>query len=222
MVRKSRKQKGGGYTFGQAVAPEAPYAQEVIHGTPLIPDCLAATRPGLAGPIQGTGGLPGFEGGAALNLGSQVIESALKGGSKMNVSTNSPVLNGGALYSVDVGQGPVNGIGSAGPTSGSLAVISRGQCEGGLVDTRSSGPVLSMSGGTYNDNQAYYAPTAGYSNKPSDFVDSVGGPVQLQIPYDARQANPACLKTGGRRKLRKSKRSKRSNRRKSLKKSNRK
>ena len=147
MVRKSRSsrkhrknQKGGAYTFGQAVAPEAPYAQEVIHGTPLTPDCLPATRPGLAGPVQGTGGLPGFEGGS-LNLGSQVIESALrKGGSKMEVSTNSPVLNGGmevstnspvlrggSLYSVDVGQGPVNGIGSAGPTSGSLAVISRGQ-----------------------------------------------------------------------------------------------
>ena len=45
-----------------------------------------------------------------------------------------------------------------------------------------------------------------------DFVDSVGGPVLLQQPYDARIMNPACLKTGGKRKLRKSRRSKKNNR----------
>ena len=50
------------------------------------------------------------------------------------------------------------------------------------------------------DNLAYYAPTAGYDNKPSTWLDSVGAPVQLQIPYEARSWNPACLKTGGKRK----------------------
>ena len=49
------------------------------------------------------------------------------------------------------------------------------------------------------DNLAYYAPTAGYDNKPSTWLDSVGAPVQLQIPYEAKSWNPACLKTGGRR-----------------------
>ena len=49
------------------------------------------------------------------------------------------------------------------------------------------------------DNLAYYAPTAGYDNKPSTWLDSVGAPVQLQIPYEARSWNPACLKTGGKR-----------------------
>lgn len=43
------------------------------------------------------------------------------------------------------------------------------------------------------------SPTAGFDNKPSSWVDSVGAPVQLQIPYDARIMNPACIKTGGRR-----------------------
>lgn len=58
------------------------------------------------------------------------------------------------------------------------------------------------------DNLAYYAPTAGYDNKPSTWLDSVGAPVQLQIPYEARSWNPACLKTGGKRsRKRKSKRS---------------
>lgn len=41
------------------------------------------------------------------------------------------------------------------------------------------------------------SPTAGYDNKPSTWTDSVGAPVQLQIPYNARIMNPACLKTGG-------------------------
>jgi hypothetical protein len=43
----------------------------------------------------------------------------------------------------------------------------------------------------------YYAPTAGYDNKPSTWVDSVGAPVQLQIPFAARAMNQACLTTGG-------------------------
>ena len=230
MVKKSRKQrrkqKGAGYTFGQAVAPEAPYAQAVIGGTPLIPDCLSATRPGLTGPMQGTGGLPGFEGGA-LNLGTQSVESALqnlKGGSKMQLSTESPVMAGGSKmqlstespylkggskmqlstespvmaggrYGFDVAAGPLTT--SGGPSLGGYPQVDRIGCEGGLVNTA---PPITQKGGVYNDNQAYYAPTAGYANMPGGFVDSVGGQVQVQIPYDARSMNPACLKTGGSRK----------------------
>ena len=51
-------------------------------------------------------------------------------------------------------------------------------------------------------SEAYVAPTAGYDNKPSTWTDSVGAPVQLQIPYNARMMNPACLKTGGSRRRR--------------------
>ena len=50
-------------------------------------------------------------------------------------------------------------------------------------------------GGLGTDSAAYYAPTAGYDNKPSSWLNSVGAPVQLQIPYEARSWNPACLKT---------------------------
>jgi hypothetical protein len=46
------------------------------------------------------------------------------------------------------------------------------------------------------DSMYYYGPTAGYDNKPSTWVDSVGAPVQLQIPFAARQMNPSCLTTG--------------------------
>ena len=58
-------------------------------------------------------------------------------------------------------------------------------------------------GGLGTDNLAYYAPTAGYDNQPSRWVDSVGAPVLLQKPYDAQAWNPACVKTGGRRRNRK-------------------
>jgi hypothetical protein len=52
----------------------------------------------------------------------------------------------------------------------------------------------------------YTAPTAGYDNQPSSWTASTGAPVLLQVPYDAKMMNPACLKTGGaRKKSRKSK-----------------
>jgi hypothetical protein len=183
---KRKQTRGGGYTFGAAVAPEAPYAQEVIGGPKLIPDCLEATRPGLAGPVSGTGGLPGFTGGAKMN---------------------------GGRYTFDLSTGPVNGIGSAGPSAG-MAEVSRIQCEGGLVNTSPPGALANptpLTGGAGLGEGAllYTAPTAGYDNKPSDWVSSAGSPSLLQIPYEARTMNPACLTTGGSRRNRsKSKRSK--------------
>lgn len=207
MVKKSRKnyrknqrgagtcmarQRGAGYSFGQAVAPEAPYSQEVIGGPRLTPDCLAATRPGLVGPLSGPGGLPGFGGGSRQNMGSEGVANMI----------GSPKMMGGR-YTVDVGQEPING----------MPVVSRIGCEGGLVNTSPPGSLanptpLTQSGGL--GTAFYTAPTAGYENKPSDFVNSVGAPVLLQQPYDARIMNPACLKTGGRRKIKKTKRVKRS------------
>lgn len=204
-----KTQKGAGYTFGQAVAPEAPYAQEVIGGPKLTPDCLAATRPGLASTLPGTGGLPGFAGGSRNNLSSDSIAQAI----------GSPLMNGGR-YTVDVGAGPLTG--SAGPSMGGYPVISRIGCEGGLVNTAPPGaqanPTPLQSGGVGGVDSAYYtAPTAGYTNRASEWVGSTGSPSLLQIPYDARIANPACNKTGGgkRRRYRKSRKSSRKASRKS-------
>jgi len=70
---------------------------------------------------------------------------------------------------------------------------------------------------TGGNSMAYYAPTAGYTNVPSDRMaraDQV--PFMTQVPYEARANNPACAKTGGRRKStrknRKSRRTKSSRR----------
>jgi hypothetical protein len=204
--RNMRKtQRGAGYSFGQAIAPETPYAQEVIGGPRLTPDCLAATRPGLASTLSGTGGLPGFAGGARNVMNSDGIAQAI----------GSPVMSGGR-YTVDVGAGPLTT--SAGPSLGGYPTISRIGCEGGLVDTSPQGaqpnPTPLQNGGVGGVDSAYYiAPTAGYSNRGSEWVGSTGSPSLLQIPYDARIANPACNKTGGgRRRYKKSRKSNRKTR----------
>ena len=189
-----KTQKGAGYSFGQAIAPEAPYAQEVIGGPKLTPDCLDAVRPGLASTLPGTGGLPGFAGGARNLANSEGIAQAI----------GSPLMNGGR-YTYDVGAGPLTG--SAGPSMGSYPVVSRIGCEGGLVNTSPPGaeanPKVLQNGGVGGVDSAYYtAPTAGYSNGASAWVGSTGSPSLLQIPYDARIANPACNKTGGGKKRR--------------------
>ena len=202
--RKGRITRGGGYSFGAAVADGAPYASEVIGGPKLTPDCLEATRSGLA--TASPGGLPGFAGGGMnLNLGEP----------------GAPVLKGGR-YTADVGAGPLTD--AAGPGFAGYPIISRIGCEGGLVNTSPPGalpnPTPLQNGGVGGVDSAFYtAPTAGYSNGPSTFVDSVGAPVLLQQPYDARIMNPACLKTGGARKSkrtnkksRKSRKSRKSNR----------
>ena len=216
--RKLRRARGGGYSFGAAVAPEAPYSSTVLGGTPLTPDCLASTRPGLA--TASPGGLPGFSGGKRKQ----------KGGVKWDLANNepgAPVLKGGR-YTFDLGAGQFSG--SAGPSLGSYPEVTRIGCEGGLVNTSPGGaaanPTPLQNGGVGGiDSAAYTAPTAGYTNNPSSFVDSVGAPILLQQPYDARSMNPACLKTGGRRyrktprKQRKTQRKSRSKSRKSQRKS---
>uniref|UniRef100_A0A6C0IHC4 Uncharacterized protein n=1 Tax=viral metagenome TaxID=1070528 RepID=A0A6C0IHC4_9ZZZZ len=193
--RKTRR--GGGYSFGAAVAPEAPYSAEVIGGTPGTPDCLESTRPGLAGPVQGTGGLPGFAGGGSEELANML--NAKRGG----------------RYTFDLASGPVNGIGSAGPSAG-MAEVSRIGCEGGLVNTSPPGaqanptPLQNGGAGLGEGSLLYTAPTAGYDNRPSEWVSSAGSPSLLQIPYEARTMNQACMKTGGgRRRSRRSRKSRR-------------
>lgn len=67
--------------------------------------------------------------------------------------------------------------------------------------------------GGASDNQAYYAPTGGYSNQASTWVGSTGAPLLLSAGYSDRSVNQACVKTGGSRRVRKSKKSRKVNRR---------
>ena len=179
-----RKMRGGQYTgpwtgaysFGAPVAPGSD-AQTVVPTS----GCVAAVPDGFIKNYSGPGGLPG-----------------VGGGRRRHRRAGKPTKRQqrGGRYTVDVGAGPIgNGPFVAG------AAISRIGCEGGLVNTAPPGAALNpmpMNGGAGNldlSSGAYYAPTAGYGNQSSQWVSSTGTPALLQIPYDARSYNPACLTT---------------------------
>jgi len=130
----------------------------------------------------------------------------------------------GGRYTFDLSQGSVNGVApnAAAWWAGTYPPVQRIACEGSTPNPLNPGPhtpstqplpvasanlhLNPQSGGAGAnpgtvgvgnvDSMYYYAPTAGYDNKPSTWVDSVGAPVQLQIPFAAREMNPACLTTG--------------------------
>jgi len=185
----TRKHRGGGYQFGPAITHGLinNYGQEVIAGKPLIPDCVAAVKTDTMG-FSGPKGLPGLSGG-----------STQYGGRYGFVSTEGAAVSGP-------------------PSMGGLAPMSKIPCEAStpnpLNPVKIGGGAPPLTGASLGgDNQAYYAPTAGYSNGASTWVGSTGSPSLIQTPYDAKSMNPACLKTGGGNVSRKNRR--RSNRRKS-------
>jgi hypothetical protein len=129
----------------------------------------------------------------------------------------------GGRYTFDLSPPAVNGVApnAAAWWAGSYPPVQRIACEGSTPNPLNPGPhtpstqptpvassnlhLNPQSGGGTSpgtvgvgnvDSMYYYAPTAGYDNKPSTWVDSVGAPVQLQIPFAARELNPSCITTG--------------------------
>ncbi len=186
-------------------APIAPglinnWGQTVVGGPKLIPDCLAASKTDTLG-YSGPKGLPGLSGGGRRK----------RGGLRKQ--------RGGRYGFVDA-----SGMPPSTPFLGGLAPMSRIACEGSTPNPLNPGPhtpstqpagassdpkPFVMAGGAVTgipatsgmtgtaDAAAYYAPTAGYGNQPSTWVGSTGSPSLLQIPYEAKAWNPACLKTAG-------------------------
>ena len=211
----SRKQVGGnvgaGYSIGGPILPGLPTVNNYAASVNAIGNCHAVTPSYAITPPAATG-LPGM-GMRGGRRGRKVKQSGGRYGFDM---TSTPTPNGAALSQggypevVKIGcqanlQNPFNPTHTApNPTPGAVNSASLGD---------SIARAFGQSGG-YSPlgqaavSEAYVAPTAGYDNKPSTWTDSVGAPVQLQIPYEARMMNPACLKTGGsRRKRRASKKS---------------
>ena len=136
------------------------------------------------------------------------------------VPAEGSVMKGGR-YGFFPGMGPLNpenGVGVA------PAPFGRIPCETGtynplnpnpgniqgLSTAPAQPPYVTMKGGAQFpvvnvgdfDSMRYEAPTAGYRNDFQTF--SAPSPVpglMIQTPYDARQFNPACIKTGGSRRL---------------------
>ena len=207
----SRRQVGGnvgaGYSIGGPILPGLPTVNNYAAAVNPIGNCHAVTPSYAITPPAATG-LPGM-GMRGGRRGRKVKQSGGRYGFDM---TSMPTPNGAALSQggypevVKIGcqanlQNPFNPTHTApNPTPGAVSSASLGE---------SIARAFGQSGG-YSPlgqaavSEAYVAPTAGYDNKPSTWTDSVGAPVQLQIPYNARMMNPACLKTGGSRKRRRS------------------
>lgn len=189
------KQAGGGYQFGAAITPGLinNYGQAVVSsGKPLIPDFSAASKSDSLG-YSGPKGLPGMSGGRRRR-------HRQSGGRYGFVSADGAAASGP-------------------PSMGGLAPMSRIPCEAATpnpMNPRQGGGGAPLGGAPLGgDNQAYYAPTAGYGNQASTWVGSTGAPSMIQTPYEAKSMSPACLKTGGGRSRRASKKSRKSKSRKS-------
>jgi hypothetical protein len=178
-TRRNRKTSGGGWGFTGAASVPGQVNNPLVYSG--IGDCRATQPPGFVTPGRAVG-LPGMYGGSRRN---RKQNGGRYGFNMADMASVAP--NGSAWW------------------AGTYPPVQRLACEGSTPNPMNPGPhtpstqpplqrggALSLGG----DNLAYYAPTAGYSNDPSTWKDSVGAPVQIQTPFNARSMNPACLTTG--------------------------
>jgi len=215
---KKRTQRGGGWGFtGASSIPGTPGTVSNPQVFTAIGDCRAV-KPGYDIPTSQYGasmkGLPGMSGGRRRTKKGgkrRTMKRRQRGG-----SVATPSQRGGRYGFFP--EGDPNPSGQAW-WAGSYAPVQRIACEGtspnplNPTHTGSSAPPGAaspnywMKGGaqmapaTYGvgnvDSMYYYGPTAGYANTASTWKDSVGAPVQIQVPFAARSMNQACLTTGG-------------------------
>ena len=192
-TRRNRKTSGGGWGFTGASSVPGQVNNPLVYSG--IGDCRA-TQPSGYVTLGKAVGLPGMSGGGAG------VSACSRRNSRRNRRNRKQ--NGGRYgFNMD-DMASVVPNGSAW-WAGTYPPVQRLACEGSTPNPMNPGPhtpstqpplqkggALSLGG----DNLAYYAPTAGYSNDPSTWKDSVGAPVQIQTPFNARSMNPACLTTG--------------------------
>jgi len=207
-THRRRGHRGGGWGFtGPSSIPGTPGTVSNPQVFTGIGDCRAA-EPGYTIPVSNYAaslkGLPGMSGGKRTRRsrrGKTRKQRKQRGGRYGFFPEGDPNPSGQLYY------------------AGSYAPVQRIACEGtspnplNPTHTGSSAPPGAaspnywMKGGaqmapaTYGvgnvDSMYYYAPTAGYANTASTWKDSVGAPVQIQVPFAAREMNQACLTTGG-------------------------
>jgi len=185
-MRKTRGHRGGGLGQSYAFNP-TPIIPGVDTGISFQPEssCMAAVRPGtIMGAPIGSGGLPGMGGGGRRRRGTR--------GKGRKGRRSSKRRQRGGRYSFDLSASPIPG---GTPWGNGIPQVMSIPCEAARHN-----PLNLQAGGVGGVDSAFYvAPTAGYTNNPSSWVASTGAPVQIQTPYNAGAMNPACLKTGGRR-----------------------
>lgn len=226
--RNRRSMIGGIYTaawnFPGALVPGLGNASEVR----AITECGNPVRSTLN---PGPPGLPGLSGGKRSRKHRRANRRNNDGPLALvenGVYTNRiPIANNEALAPLSPNNKMVGGRwGFANPeVVGDAGIALSGRdhvpCESGIPNSLNK-----QSGGVGGPDSMYYqAPTAGYTNIPSDRLGGASGtlydgktPFMVQVPYDARASNPACSHTGGSRKKRKTSRNKRKHRKASRKK----
>jgi len=189
-------------------------------------------RSGYLASHSSTGALPGMAGGATRlgNTGPAIvngkpINEMFRGAFTTGATQELAQMGGrwGAFPEQGV-LNPSNGVGTIG------APFLRQPCEVGTYNALNPDPngiqtmstaqgyvpgwtpyAPRMAGGGQNfpevtvgavDSMRYYAPTAGYDNTPLRPMVPNNPGILMQVPYDAKHFNMACLKTGGRRRRR--------------------
>jgi hypothetical protein len=214
--KATRKQRGAGFGFtGASSIPGVPGTVSNPQVFTALGDCRAV-EPGYTVPftgLKGNEGLPGMNGGKRRSKSKKARRS----------KSRSRKGQKGGRYTFDLTGSSVPGVApnAAAWWAGTYPPVQRIACEGSTPNPLNPGPhtpstqplpvasanlhLNPQSGGATApatvgvgdvDSMYYYAPTAGYDNRPSTWVDSVGAPVQLQIPFAAREMNPACITTG--------------------------
>ena len=209
--RHSRKHTGGGWGFtGASSIPGPPGIVSNPQVFTAIGDCRAA-EPGYTIPVSQYGasmkGLPGMAGGKRsrkARKGRKTRKHRQRGGRYGFFPEGDPNPSGQAWWAGSYA--PVQRIACEGtspnplnPThTGSSAPPGAASPNYWLTGQRGGAQMAPATYGVGNvDSMYYYGPTAGYANTASTWKDSVGAPVQIQIPFAARSMNQACLTTGG-------------------------
>ena len=202
MARKSRNTKrrtraktrvrGGGFSVNPAnyVAVGHPvYQQYAGHGT----DCAGGMSGGKRRMRRARRTRGGYKLEVAPFMESDVAASAPVATAEVQAQ---PIAHGavpqkGGRYEVNPGF-LLDGGSDMGARS--YAPIAPIACERGHENSMNMRGGGSLGGASL----AHYAPTAGYGPQFEASVGSLGG-MMINQPYDARSMNPACVKTGGRR-----------------------
>jgi len=202
-TRRQRKSNGGGFSFDPSRSVSVGNLENLAY-TGAGKDCPSGSfvRPGF---------IPGMKGGyqlevAPLDLPSyasssveapgvahhaaNAAEAATQSGSSQasqGTVAQNPVAQKGGRYESNPGallNGSAIGMNSYSP-------VHQIGCERGTTNS------LNMRGGAA-DSMRVYAPVAGYGHGFETYpgTSAVGG-LMMNMPYDARAANPACSKTGG-------------------------
>ena len=206
-------QRGGGWGFtGASSIPGTPGTVSNPMVYTGIGDCRA-TKPGYDIPVSQYGasmkGLPGMSGGKGKRKGTRkgkgrkTRKHSQRGGRYGFYPEGDPNTSGQAWWAGSYA--PVQRIGCEGTTHNPLNPTHTGSSAppgaaspNYWMKQQGGGQLAPASVGVGDvDSMYYYAPTAGYANQASTWKDSVGAPVQIQVPFAARSMNQACLSTGG-------------------------